>query len=71
MYQLGAWDRRWYTFLSAIVTLGGVPFVAGFLLLDDALPALLCFTPSPLRAAMYVGPMLSMTPGWDRKPATA
>jgi predicted MFS family arabinose efflux permease len=61
--RLGARDRRWYMFLSAIVTLAGVPFVAGFLLLDDTLIALLCFFPFYLLAAMYVGPMLSMTQG--------
>jgi predicted MFS family arabinose efflux permease len=61
--RLGARDQRWYMFLSAIVTLAGVPFVVGFLLLDDALLALLCFIPFYVLAAMYVGPMLSMTQG--------
>jgi predicted MFS family arabinose efflux permease len=64
--RLGVRDRRWYMFLSAIVTLAGVPFVAGFLLLDDTRVALLCFIPFYVLAAMYVGPMLSMTQGLVR-----
>jgi predicted MFS family arabinose efflux permease len=64
--RLGVRDRRWYMFLSAIVTLAGVPFVAGFLLLDDTRVALLCFIPFYILAAMYVGPMLSMTQGLVR-----
>jgi predicted MFS family arabinose efflux permease len=61
--RLGVRDRRWYMFLSAIVNMAGVPFIAGFLLLDDAILALLCFIPFYLLAAMYVGPMLSMIQG--------
>lgn len=61
--RLGARDARWYMYLSAFVTAAGVPFAAGFLLLGSAVPALLCFIPFYVLAAMYVGPMLSMTQG--------
>ncbi len=59
--RLGARDARWYMFLSAIVSVVGVPFALGFLLIGDALPALLCFIPFYVVGAMYVGPLWSMT----------
>jgi MFS family permease len=61
--RLGARDPRWYLFVSAIVCLAGVPFVAGFALAGDAIVALLCFIPFYVLAAMYVGPMLWMVQG--------
>jgi MFS family permease len=61
--RLGRRDQRWYVFLSAIVCLATVPFAAAFLLLSDTVAALLCFIPSYVLGAMYVGPMLSMTQG--------
>jgi MFS family permease len=61
--RLGTRDKRWYVFLSAIVCAAGVPFFAGFLLLEHRIAALLCFIPFYTLAAMYVGPMLSMVQG--------
>jgi MFS family permease len=61
--RLGARDPRWYLFLSAIVCLTGVPFVAGFALAGGTMAALLCFIPFYVLAAMYVGPMLWMVQG--------
>jgi MFS family permease len=58
---LGARDQRWYMRLPAIESACGVPFVIGFVLLENQLAALLCFIPFYLLGAMYVGPMLSTT----------
>ena len=49
--------------LPAIQALLGVPFVAGFLLLESAELALLSFVPFYFVANMYIGPMLAMTQG--------
>ena len=61
--RIGTRDKRWYMFLSAIVNVVAVPFALGFLLVDDATIALLCFVPFYMFANMYVGPMLSMVQG--------
>jgi len=58
---LGARDKRWYMRLPALQSVCGVPFVIGFVLLEDEVAALCCFAAFYLLGAMYVGPMLSMT----------
>jgi len=61
--RLGARNQSWYMRLPAIQALLGVPFVAGFLLLESAELALLSFLPFYFIANMYIGPMLAMTQG--------
>jgi predicted MFS family arabinose efflux permease len=61
--RLGARNECWYMRLPAIQALLGVPFVAGFLLLDSAELALVSFFPFYFVANMYIGPMLAMTQG--------
>ncbi|MCP5066525.1 MAG: MFS transporter [bacterium] len=56
---LGRRDRRWYVWLPACELAIAVPFVAGFVLLESRIAALLCFIPFHLLASMYLGPMLS------------
>jgi len=57
--RLGARDARWYMRLPAIVSFAMLPFMAGFLLLGEPLPALACFVPAYMIANMYVGPLWS------------
>jgi len=59
--RLGADDARWYMWLPAIVSIAGLPFGVGFLLLPSSTSALLCFIPFYLMSAAYVGPLWSMT----------
>jgi predicted MFS family arabinose efflux permease len=61
--RLGARSESWYMRLPALQALLGVPFVAGFLLLERAEFALLSFFPFYFIANMYIGPMLAMTQG--------
>ena len=56
---MGRRDRRWYVWLPALELALAVPFVAGFVLLESRIGALLCFVPFHLLASMYLGPMLS------------
>ena len=59
--RLGARDARWYMRMPAIVSFAMLPFMAGFLLLGEPLPALACFVPGYTVANMYVGPLWSTT----------
>jgi MFS family permease len=59
--RLGARDARWYMRMPAIVSFAMLPFMAGFLLLGEPLPALACFVPAYTIANMYVGPLWSTT----------
>jgi len=59
--RLGADDARWYMWIPAIVSIVGVPFGVGFLLLPDSTWALICFIPFYLTGAAYIGPLWSMT----------
>ena len=61
--RLGARDQSWYMRLPAIQALLGVPFVAGFLLLQSPALALFSFFPFYFIANMYIGPMLAMPQG--------
>jgi MFS family permease len=56
---MGRRDPRWYVWLPAFELAAAVPFVAGFVLFDSRIAALLCFVPFHLLASMYLGPMLS------------
>ena len=58
--RFGARDARWYMRLPAIQSVLGVPFLIGFVLLQDKEMALLCFIPFYALGAMYVGPMFSV-----------
>lgn len=58
--RFGGRDKRWYMRLPAIQSVLGVPFLIGFVLLDDKQLALLCFIPFYALGAMYVGPMFSV-----------
>jgi len=57
---MGSRNTAWYMRLPALESLLGVPFAAGFVLLDNQQLALLCFIPFYFLGAMYVGPMHSM-----------
>ncbi len=57
--RLGVRDVRWYVRLPAVLVLVQMPFVLGFLLLDDPIAALISFAPFYAISNMYVGPMLS------------
>ena len=57
--RLGRRDERWYMRLPAIVSVAGLPFAAGFLLLGTPEAALLCFAPFYAISNMYVGPLWS------------
>ena len=61
--HLGQRDERWYMRLPAIQAVIGLPFLVGFLLIDDITLALCCFVPFYFVANMYVGPMFAMTQG--------
>jgi len=63
---LGARDVRWYMRLPALESVLGIPFVVGFLLVDDPTYSFLCFIPFYALGAMYVGPMFSMVQGLVR-----
>ncbi|MBT4521699.1 MAG: MFS transporter [Halieaceae bacterium] len=58
--RIGSRNAAWYMRLPALESLLGVPFAAGFVLLDNAQLAVLCFVPFYFLGAMYVGPMHSM-----------
>jgi MFS family permease len=58
--RMGRHDARWYMRLPAIQSLLGVPFLIGFVLLNDKQHALLCFIPFYALGAMYVGPMFTV-----------
>jgi MFS family permease len=58
--RFGARDARWYMRLPAIQSVLCVPFVIGFVLLDDTQVALFCFAPFYALGAMYVGPLFSV-----------
>ncbi|MCP4003918.1 MAG: MFS transporter [bacterium] len=64
--RLGARDARAYMYLSALVSVIGVPFAIGFLLLPERVSALVCFIPFYVLGAMYVGPLWSMAQGLAR-----
>ena len=59
--KLGTRNQSWYMRLPAIQAALGLPFLAGFLLADDATVALACFAPFYFIANMYIGPMFAMT----------
>ena len=59
--RLGARDPRWYMRMPAIVSVIGLPFVVGFLMLDDPTAAIVCFVPFYVVSNMYVGPLWSTT----------
>ncbi len=59
--RLARVDRRWYTWLSAIVSVAGLPFALAFLLLGSPRAALLAFAPFYFVSNMYVGPLWSLT----------
>ncbi len=61
--RLGVRDARWYVWLSALVSLVGLPFAVGFLLLPNPGTALASFAIYYVLGAMYVGPLWSMTQG--------
>lgn len=61
--RFGARDTRWYMRLPAIQSITAVPFLVGFVLLQDKQQALLCFIPFYTLGAMYVGPMFSVVQG--------
>jgi predicted MFS family arabinose efflux permease len=61
--RLGARSESWYMRLPALQALLGLPFVAGFLLLERVEFALFSFFPFYFIANMYIGPMLAMTQG--------
>jgi predicted MFS family arabinose efflux permease len=58
--RLAARDARAPMWISAVVSLVGVPFAAGFLLLPTRTAALACFVPFYAIGAMYVGPLWAM-----------
>ncbi len=57
--RLGRRDERWYMRLPAIVSVAGLPFAAGFLVLGSPQAALLSFVPFYAISNMYVGPLWS------------
>ena len=57
--RLGRRDERWYMRLPAVVSVAGLPFAAGFLLLGSPEAALLSFVPFYAISNMYVGPLWS------------
>jgi len=57
---LGSRNAAWYMRLPALESLLGIPFAAGFVLLNDQQMAILCFVPFYFLGAMYVGPMHAM-----------
>ncbi len=59
--RLGRRDERWYMRLPAVVSVAGLPFAAGFLMLDSPRAALLSFVPFYAISNMYVGPLWSTT----------
>ncbi|KYC28852.1 Major facilitator family transporter [Sterolibacterium denitrificans] len=61
--RFGARDTRWYMRLPAMQSITAVPFLVGFVLLQDKQQALLCFIPFYTLGAMYVGPMFSVVQG--------
>lgn len=61
--RFGARDARWYMRLSAMQSISAVPFLVGFVLLQEKEMALLCFIPFYMLGAMYVGPMFSVVQG--------
>ena len=58
--KLGSRNAAWYMRLPALESLLGIPFAAGFVLLNDQQLAILCFIPFYFLGAMYVGPMHAM-----------
>lgn len=61
--RYGSRDTRWYMRLPAIQSIAAIPFMLGFVLLQDKQLALLCFIPFYTLGAMYVGPMFSVIQG--------
>ena len=57
--RLSARDVRWSMRLPAVVSVAGLPFALGFLLLEDATRAMLSFVPFYAISNMYVGPLWS------------
>ena len=57
--RLGARDPAWYMRLPAIVSVAGLPFAVGFVLLEDPVLALVSFVPFYTVSNMYVGPLWS------------
>jgi len=59
--RLGARDAGWYMRMPAITSAIGLPFVVGFLLLDEPSLALVSFVPFYVVSNMYVGPLWSLS----------
>jgi predicted MFS family arabinose efflux permease len=64
--RLAARDPAWSMRLPAIVSLAGLPFAAGFVLLGDPRLALASFVPFYTISNMYVGPLWSTAQGVAR-----
>ena len=58
--RLGRRDPRWYPWIAAISILLYVPFSAAFLLLDEAVPALIAYFVPTALSSVYLAPSLAL-----------
>ncbi len=61
--RLGRRDVRWSLWIPALASLVQIPFWFAFLLLPEAVPALLWSIPATLGGAMWLGPVFATTQG--------